>query len=123
MLKDLFRRSRSYCIATLAAAILSTSVFGQTASWPRFRKGESYARVRIKLIKAGWKPYRREDADPYYDENEKALRSKYSELNTCSGTGVGYCTFTWRNRKGKRATISTVGGDEFRYDSRGYDGP
>lgn len=106
----------------IATLLLSASVLGQTATWPRFRKGESYASVRTKLLEAGWKPYRRDDTDSYYDENEKKLRTKYAELNTCSGTGVGSCVFTWRSPKGKPATIMTVGGDEFRYDSRSFDG-
>jgi len=120
VIENVMRKLRIYLGLTLAALVLSASVVGQTTSWPRFRKGESYAGVRSKLLRAGWKPYRRNDADPYYDENEKELRARYLELNTCSGTGMGYCTFTWRDPKGKRAIITTVGGGEFHYNSRAY---
>src|SRR5262245_42354318 len=109
-----------YLGLVLALFMLSVSAFGQTTSWPPFKKGESYAGVRVKLLKAGWKPYRRNDADAYYDDSQKELRMKYLELNTCSGTGMGFCIFTWHSPKGRRATITTAGGDEFQYYGRAY---
>jgi hypothetical protein len=89
-----------------------------------FKKGEAYMSVRKKLLKAGWKPYRRDDADSYYDDstdaNGKQVRATFPELNRCSGTGVGFCVFKWLSPRKRPAIITTIGGDEYRYYSRDY---
>ena len=105
---------------------LTSVAQAQRSEWPVFKKGEAYSTVRKKLIKAGWKPYRRDDADAYYDDisdaNGKQVRATFPELNTCSGTGVGYCVFTWMSPRKRPAIITTVGGDEYRYYSRDFYG-
>ncbi|MBX3281089.1 MAG: hypothetical protein KF756_01290 [Acidobacteria bacterium] len=118
-------RSRFLFYSIVLVIGLASAAYAQRSEWPVFKKGEDYSSVRKKLEKAGWTPYRRDDADTYYDDsldaNGKQIRSTYPELNTCSGTGVGYCTFTWLSPRRRPATITTVGGDEFQYSSRSYD--
>lgn len=77
----------------------------QASGLPRFKKHESYKTVRIKMLKAGWKPFHAPDADEC-DDDERCVGRP--EMTTCSGTGLAFCVFTWK-RKGKTATIQTAG--------------
>lgn len=79
--------------------------FAQTGL-PVLKKGESYSSVRKKMLKAGWKPFRSPDADECIDGDSRCAGRP--EMQSCSGTGVGACAFTWK-RRGRLVTILTVG--------------
>ena len=113
---------RFLCCSFLLTIGLASVGYAQRSEWPVFGKNETYPSIRKKLIKAGWKPNRENDADPYFDDyldaNGKQIRATYPELSTCSGTGVGYCLFTWLSPRKRQGIITTIGGEEFHYFSR-----
>ena len=90
----------------LVINILAFSVFAQTGGLPRMRKGESYRSVRVKMIKAGWKPYHAPDADKCQKGDSRCQGRP--EMQNCAGTGVAACRFLWK-RKGKNVVIFTSG--------------
>lgn len=73
---------------------------------PKLVEGESYRKVRIKMIRAGWKPYHSPDAD-VCDKGDKRCQGR-PEMSSCSGTGEANCAFLWK-RKGKTVEIYTKG--------------
>ena len=93
----------------LVSGLLVFSVFAQTNGLPRFRRGENYKSVRVKMLKAGWKPYHAPDADKCL-AGDKRCEGR-PEMKNCAGTGVAPCIFLWK-RKGKTVAILTVGEDE-----------
>ncbi len=91
---------------------LFTATFAQTTGLPKIRKGETYKSVRVKMIKAGWKPYRTPEAS-VCSENDERCQGR-PEMEDCTGTGLGNCRFVWK-KKGKIVRIFTIG-DDTRYD-------
>jgi hypothetical protein len=104
---------RSSSILALIIA-LAISVAAQNSGLPRLRKGEAYAKVRTKMIKAGWKPFRAPDSDECVKGDSRC--EGRPEMHVCSGTGLGSCEFLWK-RRGKTVAIFTVGEEGGNYSS------
>ncbi len=92
----------------LAILVLSASLTAQATGVPRFSRNESYKSVRIKMLKAGWKPYHSSEADEC-DAGDTRCEGR-PEMQACSGTGKAPCSFLWK-RKGKLVRIVTSGED------------
>lgn len=90
----------------LILLISASAIFAQSSGLPRFAKNESYAKTRVKMLKAGWKPFRAPDADECMSGDERCQGRP--EMQSCAGTGMANCKFLWK-RKGKTAAIFTVG--------------
>lgn len=73
---------------------------------PKFKQGENYAKVRGKLLNAGWKPRRMPDADECMQGDERCQGRP--ETEACAGSGRANCRFAWQ-QAGKLLTIFTVG--------------
>lgn len=86
--------------------IFNAFLFAQTKDLPFLKKNESYAKVRIKLLKAGWKPFHAEDSDECQPDDSRCQGRP--EMHVCAGTGLGNCEFYWK-RKGTLLAIYTVG--------------
>src|SRR3954447_16548845 len=82
---------------------------------PSIKRGEPYEAARKSLIARGRQPARpadQEDNCSSWDD-----RCKWPETVSCSGTGQGFCTFTWRRgdtliqvgTKGERPRVYSVG--------------
>jgi hypothetical protein len=95
-----------FCSIILVISLFALVIAAQTNGLPRFGKGESYAKVRVKMLKAGWKPFHSPDADKCYDGDERC--EGRPEMQNCAGTGLAPCRFLWK-RKGKTVIIFTSG--------------
>lgn len=93
----------------LTAVAASRSFCQGRASVPNVF-GKSIAEARKILIAQGWKPVRAKRGDPLHDVAADLARHGVIEVNDCSGTGVGYCSYTYRNAVGVLSVV-TVGGD------------
>lgn len=89
-------------------ALSASMVFAQTNGMPVFIEGQTYASVRKKMLKSGWKPFRAPDADKC-GSGDARCKGK-PEMQSCAGTGMANCKFLWK-RKGKTVAIFTVGED------------
>lgn len=83
---------------------LSIPAYAQTP--PKFAKRESYASVRTKMLKAGWKPYRSPNADECWEDDSRCQGRP--EMETCSGSGLAPCRYLWK-KQGKTIGICTIG--------------
>ncbi len=99
----------------LAIAISVSTNGGQTGGLARLKKGEIYAKVRLKLLKAGWKPFHSPDAGECLDGDARCAGRP--EMENCAGTGLAPCVFLWK-RKDKTIVIFTIG-EEANYN--GYE--
>jgi hypothetical protein len=69
-------------------------------------------RARKELIAAGWSPVNHGTPDDRIDEREQTLAQLgVTEVDSCSGTGFGYCSFDYRKGKAKLG-VTTVGDNE-----------
>jgi hypothetical protein len=102
------KKAFKFIPVSVISIISASFLIAQTSLLPRFRKHESYRTVRIKMLKAGWKPFHAADADPCGDGDTRCAGRP--EMTTCSGTGMAFCVFTWKRGR-KTATIQTSGDD------------
>jgi hypothetical protein len=75
------------------------------------KKDMPYAQARLALLSAGWSPAPQEPAQ--FAEQRCGARVKicgaYPETEACSGTGMGFCAFRFRNARGNILAITTTG--------------
>ncbi|MEK6349141.1 MAG: hypothetical protein V4764_16780 [Burkholderia sp.] len=72
--------------------------------------GKSIAAARKILIAAGWRPMRPAEKPGPDDAAADLAKHGVIEAETCSGTGVGYCAYTYLNAHAALSVV-TVGGD------------
>lgn len=72
--------------------------------------GKSIATARQRLIAAGWQPVRPAEQPGPDDAAASLAKHGVIEAASCSGTGVGYCGYTYRNASADLSVV-TVGGD------------
>jgi hypothetical protein len=84
---------------------LFIATFAQTNGLPKFKNGETYKSVRIKMLKVGWKPSPTSEADKCSDGDDRCQGRP--EMESCAGTGMANCAFRWK-KEGKIVTILTA---------------
>lgn len=72
-----------------------------------------YSEAREIIINNGWKPDKaaRSDLDVKYRLPHFYYKAEYKEVLACSGTGMGFCLFKFRNEKDEYLRVTTRGGD------------
>ncbi|MBW4578672.1 MAG: hypothetical protein KME42_03745 [Tildeniella nuda ZEHNDER 1965/U140] len=73
------------------------------------RQGMPYAQARKILLEAGWQavefsPNRERFSPMDYIINQLG----YNEVEDCSGTGMGYCRFSFADANGRKLAVVTV---------------
>ncbi|HEY4199956.1 MAG TPA: hypothetical protein VGM83_05285 [Devosiaceae bacterium] len=76
--------------------------------------GTGIDKARAKLAASGWQPVLNitETGGDQYGREIDLAKHGITEVNTCSGTGLGYCDFNYVGKAGK-LNVSTVGEDDF----------
>lgn len=81
---------------------------------PPFARNESYAQVRVVLMRDGWQPVTSKDADQCMEGDSRC--EGRPEMQTCSGSGLAMCRFNWQ-RDGQQLTICTAGEEQAMFHS------
>ena len=81
---------------------------------PPFSRSESYAGVRVVLMRDGWLPVISKDADQCMEGDTRC--EGRPEMQTCSGSGLAMCRFSWQ-RNGQQLTICTAGEEQAMFHS------
>ena len=102
---SIFGKWRCLSLGLCALMMVAGSALAQAESMPKFKQGEDYAKVRIKLLNAGWKPRRMPDADQCMQGDDRCQGRP--EMEACAGSGRANCRFAWK-RAGVLLTIFTV---------------
>lgn len=94
-------------VMVLAGSGLQAAGAGDAA----LKKDMLYAQARVVLLSAGWSPSPQEPAQS--TEQRCGARVEicgaYPETDACSGTGMGFCAFRFRNAQGSILAITTTG--------------
>ncbi|MFD1893313.1 hypothetical protein H0I39_04670 [Ottowia beijingensis] len=104
--------SRAKAITTLVAGI--TLSFAAVAQTPKFKRGEDYGSIRVKLLQQGWKPLILPDSDECMEDDTRCQGRP--EMQWCSGTGLAGCQFNWV-KNGKWLSICTMGEEKASFRS------
>jgi len=96
----------------MRAAIVAMAMMASGAAWgaerlPSFPKNTDYREARRSLIALGYTPVKMPDADTCMKGDGRC--EGFPEMTSCSGTGLGYCLFTWKSRTDALIEIVTVG--------------
>lgn len=81
---------------------------------PPFSHSESYAGVRVVLLRDGWQPLISKNADQCIEGDSRC--EGRPEMQTCSGSGRAMCRFSWQ-RDGQQLTICTAGEEQAMFHS------
>ena len=75
------------------------------------KKDMPYAQARLALLTAGWSPSPQEPAQSAEERCGARVEicGTYPETEACSGTGMGFCAFRFRNAQGLILAITTTG--------------
>ena len=75
--------------------------------------GLTYPRARRILLAAGWRPLKTNssatEVNVGYGNGPFFWRRGYTEIESCSGTGVAACAFLFKDRLGNRLRVTTEG--------------
>lgn len=94
----------------LAALPAIDSYCGQRAKLPRL-EAMALPAARERLLAQGWQG---RQSDPDADEGEDGMRDAlrklgFPEVEGCSGTGMGYCNYHYRNAAGDALQLTSAG--------------
>ena len=104
--------SRARTLVLLVGGLtVSLTAMAQT---PKFKRGEDYGAIRVRLLQQGWKPLILPDADQGGEDDTRCQGRP--EMQWCSGTGLAGCQFNWV-KNGKRLSICTMGEEKASFRS------
>ncbi|MEC4985881.1 MAG: hypothetical protein SAJ37_06695 [Oscillatoria sp. PMC 1068.18] len=76
---------------------------------PNINQGELYRDLRTELIDLGWQPLSFAPGNEFDVPRNEIMRVEgWGEVEACSGTGLGFCLFTFEDGRGNRLSITTV---------------
>ena len=108
---DIERTEHGYLLRLGALAPRETLCRGR-ATVPNIY-GLSIDKARAALIQSGWTPVPGDPAEDDRFGREKDLRKRgVVEVEGCSGTGFGYCSYGYKGAAGK-LSVTTIGDGEF----------
>ena len=95
----------------LVTTLFSIQFSALAQSLPRLRRNMNYAQARTMLIRRGWQPVvNSEQINNRVPGStiDYLIKKGYTEIDDCSGTGLGLCLFHFRNARGQNLFISTA---------------
>jgi hypothetical protein len=66
-------------------------------------------RARKKLLAYGWQPVRASERSDFWSVEQELYAQGVIEIQSCSGTGLGFCNFDYRHRKGFQLGVTSMG--------------
>lgn len=79
----------------------------------KLKQGMSYAKARKMLIDSGWQLMVGSPNRELFGQEEYIFKKlKFYEMETCSGTGMGYCRFLFKDVNKRKLAVVTVNNEE-----------
>lgn len=79
----------------------------------KMKQGMSYARARKMLTDSGWQFMVGSPNRELFGQEEYIYKTlKFYEMETCSGTGMGYCRFLFKDVNKRKLVVVTVNNEE-----------
>ncbi len=93
--------------AAITTVILSSTVIAQEVP-KTLKQGMSYAQARKTLINAGWQAVEYSPNRDRFGAMDYLIQLGYNEVESCSGTGMGFCRFNFTNANGRQLAVVTI---------------
>ena len=105
----IMKKSLPVIAATTIAALLVPTIAIAQAIPQTLKQGMSYAQARKTLLSSGWQAVAHSpNRDRSGAMNYLINKLGYNEVETCSGTGMGFCRFSFTNANGQKLAVVTV---------------
>lgn len=79
----------------------------------KMKQGMSYAKARKMLTDSGWQYVVGSPTRELFGQEEYIFKTlKFYEMETCSGTGMGYCRFLFKDVNKRKLAVVTVNNEE-----------
>lgn len=79
----------------------------------KMKQGMSYAKARKMLTDSGWQFMVGSPTRELFGSEEYIFKTlKFYEMETCSGTGMGYCRFLFKDINKRKLVVVTVNNEE-----------
>ncbi|UBF26289.1 hypothetical protein K9N68_33105 [Kovacikia minuta CCNUW1] len=100
-------------MAAIAGLTVGTSLLGGIALSQkvptRLRQGMPYDQARQILLEAGWQAVELSPNRERFSPMDYLIdQLGYNEVEDCSGTGMGYCRFSFADANGRKLSVVTV---------------
>lgn len=96
-----------------ASSDKSTKKITKETSMPKLRQGMNYSKARKLLINSGWQAVVNSPNREFFGSEEYIFNTlKFYEVESCSGTGMGFCRFLFRDVKNRKLVIITANNEE-----------
>jgi len=103
------KKSLSVTAATTIATLLVPTIAIAQAIPQTLKQGMSYAHARKTLLNSGWQAVAHSpNRDRSGAINYLINKLGYNEVETCSGTGMGFCRFSFTHANGQKPAVVTV---------------
>lgn len=100
---------RFTAIATTAVTTILLSSIAIAQEIPKtLKQGMSYAQARKALINAGWQAVELSPNRDRLGAMDYLIQLGYNEVESCSGTGMGFCRFNFTDANGRQLAVVTV---------------
>lgn len=93
---------------TVGASLLPGITLAQEVP-TTLRQGMPYAQARKILLEAGWQAVELSQNRERFSPMDYIIdQLGYNEVEDCSGTGMGYCRFSFADANGRKLAVVTV---------------
>ena len=105
----IMKKSLPVIAATTIAALLVPTIAIAQAIPQTLKQGMPYAQARKTLLNSGWQAVALSpNRDLFGAMNYLINKLGYNEVETCAGTGMGFCRFSFTNANGQKLAVVTV---------------
>lgn len=94
--------------ATAVTTILLSNIAIAQEIPKTLKQGMSYAQARKALINAGWQAVELSPNRDRLGAMDYLIQLGYNEVESCSGTGMGFCRFNFTDANGRQLAVVTV---------------
>lgn len=115
----MFKQSLRFSVPMAFLVAFSGSAYAQLCDLPDLAKGQDYNEARKVIIDAGFSPHtdnweshchpEQRDTD-YMSTVQEFVCPDFPEVESCTGTGMGYCSMQFVSDKDNLLRVTTRGG-------------
>lgn len=102
------KKSFGAITATTIATLLVPTIALAQAIPKTLKQGMPYAQARKTLLNSGWQAVAHSPNRDRVGTLNYLIKLGYNEVETCSGTGMGFCRFSFTNATGQKLAVVTV---------------
>ena len=104
----IMKKSLSVIAATTIATLLVPTIAVAQTIPKNLKQGMPYAQARKTLLNSGWQAVAHSPNRDRSGAMNYLIKLGYNEVETCSGTGMGFCRFSFTNANGQKLAVVTV---------------